>query len=126
MKTKRHGLTINIEQQEDRICLSLKVVGKLTHEDYQAISPMLDSALEGVETPNIYALINGIEFEGWDLRAAWDDFKLGLRHGREFRKIAIVGNKQWQEYSAKIGSWFTSGEVRYFEQEKEALNWLCA
>ena len=62
--------------------------------------------------------------EGWELRAAWDDFKLGLKQGSEFDKIAIFGNRQWQEYAAKIGSWFISGEVKYFEDSNKALAWL--
>jgi hypothetical protein len=35
-----------------------------------------------------------------------------------------VGNKKWQEYCAKVGSWFISGEVKYFEDTQEALMWL--
>ena len=64
--------------------------------------------------------------EGWELRAAWDDFKIGLKHGNEFKRIAIYGNKNWQEITAKIGSWFISGEVKYFDDEGDALAWLSA
>ncbi len=64
------------------------------------------------------------ELEGWEVRAAWDDFKLDMKHGKEFEKIAILGNKRWQELATKISSWFISGESKYFEDAKEALNWL--
>lgn len=124
MTIKRHGLSIGIERIDNVFFLSLKAIGKLTHEDYETIVPMIDSALEGVKDPRINALIDGTELEGWELRAAWDDLKLGLKHGRQFEKIAIVGNKKWQEYSAKMGSWFISGEVKYFETEPDALDWL--
>jgi hypothetical protein len=40
------------------------------------------------------------------------------------KKIAIYGNKNWQEISAKIGAWFISGEVKYFESEDDALAWF--
>ena len=124
MNVKRHGLSIGIERIDNAFFLSLKAIGKLTHEDYETIVPMIDSALEGVKDPRINVLIDGTELEGWELRAAWDDLKLGLKHGRQFEKIAIVGNKKWQEYSAKMGSWFISGEVKYFEIESDALEWL--
>ncbi len=65
------------------------------------------------------------ELEGWELRAAWDDFKLGLTYGNKFGKIALFGKKEWMKWASKVGSWFTSGEVKYFEDEKEALTWLC-
>lgn len=124
MKIIRHGLSIGIERVNNAFFLSLKATGKLTHEDYEKINPMIDSALEGVKDPNIKVFIDGSEFEGWVLRAAWDDFKLGLKHGNNFDKIAIFGNKKWQEYTAKVGSWFISGEVQYFEDADEALTWL--
>jgi hypothetical protein len=124
MSITRHGLSIGIERVGNEFFLSLKAIGKLTHEDYKTITPMIDSALEGVKDPKVKAFFDGTELEGWELRAAWDDFKLGLKHGGEFDKIAILGNKKWQEYTSKIGSWFVSGEVKYFEDESEALAWL--
>jgi hypothetical protein len=124
MSTTRHGLSIGIERIGSEFFLSLKATGKLTHEDYLKINPMIDSALEGVDDPEIKAYIDGSELEGWELRAACDDFQLGLKHGNEFSKIAIFGSKKWQDYTAKIGSWFISGEVKYFEDSQQALAWL--
>ena len=124
MKYSRHGLSIGIERVNGSFFLTLRAVGKLKHEDYEVINPMIDSALEGVKDPKIRALIDGSEFEGWELRAAWDDFKMGLKHGSQFEKIAIFGDSKWQEMAAKVGSWFVSGEVRYFEECDDALDWL--
>ena len=124
MSNIRHGLSIGIETVNSNIFLSLKATGKLTHEDYQTITPMLDAALNSVQDPKVKVLIDGTELEGWEARAAWDDLKLGLKHGSEFDKIAIYGNKNWQEISARIGSWFISGEVSYFENMDDALFWL--
>jgi len=124
MNTSRHGLTIGIERVNSDFFLSLKAIGKLTHDDYEIITPMIDSALGGVDQPKVRALIDGTEMEGWELRAAWDDFKLGLKHGSEFERIAIYGNKNWQEIAARIGSWFVCGDVRYFETCADAIAWL--
>lgn len=124
MKYSRHGLSIGIERVDGSFFLTLRAVGKLKHEDYEVINPMIDSALEGVKDPKIRALIDGSEFEGWELRAAWDDFRMGLKHGSQFEKIAIFGNSKWQEMAAKVGSWFVSGQVRYFEDCDDALEWL--
>jgi hypothetical protein len=126
MKATTHGLTIGIEKIGDEFYLRFKATGKLTHEDYNVITPMIDKALEGVKVPKIRALFDATELEGWDLRAAWDDFKLGLKHGNEFEKIAIYGNRNWQEVAAKVGSWFISGEAKYFESYDEAAEWLQA
>ena len=124
MAYTRHGLSIGIERINDNFFLSLKAIGKLTHQDYQVITPMIDAAMKEVPTAKIKALFDVTEMQGWELRAAWDDFKLGVNHGSEFEKIAIYGNKHWQEIIANIGSWFISGEVEFFEEHQQALAWL--
>lgn len=124
MRLETHGLFIGIERSGDEIFLSLKAIGKLTHQDYETITPMIDSALTSVTDPKVNSLIDLTELEGWEARAAWDDFKIGLKHGNEFVNIAILGNKKWQEFAVKVGSWFVSGEVKYFETRREATSWL--
>lgn len=124
MNYQRHGLSVGISRVEDKFFLTLKVQGKLTHNDYEHITPMIDSALAEVNQPKVDALIDGTELEGWEPRAAWDDFKLGLKHGSEFEKIAIYGNKKWQEFVAKIGGWFIAGEVQFFDNVDDAIAWL--
>ena len=124
MDIRRHGLSIGIERTGNNFFLSIKAQGKLTHRDYETMTPMIDSALAEVKDPKIKALFDGTELEGWEARAAWDDFKLGLKHGSEFEKIAIYGNKKWLEFTAKIGSWFISGDIKYFENEEDAISWL--
>ena len=124
MDIVRHGLSIGIERVDSQFFISLKAIGKLSHEDYKVISPMIDSALEGIKEPIVDVYIDGSEFEGWEMRAAWDDLKLGIKHRKDLNKIAIYGNKNWQEQVSKIGSWFVSGEVKFFEQSLAALTWL--
>ena len=124
MSVQRHGLTVGMERTNGEFFLSLRVCGKLTHDDYQTLVPMMESAIAGVEHPKINVFFDATELEGWEPRAAWDDMKLGLKHGREFNRIAMVGNRRWQELSTKIGSWFIGGEARYFEDEAEAMAWL--
>jgi len=124
MAIQRHGISLGIERINDDIYMTFKVIGKLTHADYETITPMLESAVSGIEHPKIKALIDCTELEGWELRAAWDDLKLGLKHGREFSKIALYGNENWQEFMTKIASWFISGDAKFFEEQTDALAWL--
>jgi hypothetical protein len=126
MKVNRHGLSIGIERINSDLFLTLKAVGTLQHSDYEVIVPMIDSALAGVEDAKVKVFFDGTELDGWEIRAAWDDLKLGIKHGSEFKKVAIFGNKRWQEMSAKVGSWFVSGDIKYFENETEAFDWLQA
>ena len=124
MSTTKHGLSVGMERVGTVCYVSIQASGLLTHEDYKVITPILESAIAGVTGPKIRVLFDASEFKGWELRAAWDDFKIGLKHGNEFSKIAIYGNQHWQEWAAKIGSWFISGEVKFFEDHGAALSWI--
>ncbi|MCU7959560.1 MAG: STAS/SEC14 domain-containing protein [gamma proteobacterium symbiont of Bathyaustriella thionipta] len=124
MSLSRHGISVGIERQENDIWMSLAVAGKLTHADYELFVPMLEEAINQVKQPQIKVLVDALEFEGWEMRAAWDDFKLGLQHGRQFSKIALLGNKPWEKFAAKLAHWFIGGEARYFENTEEAISWL--
>jgi len=124
MSITRHGISIGIERISNEFYMTFTIVGKLTHEDYEAVIPMIDSALEGVKEPKIKMLVDVTQLEGWELRAAWDDVKIGLKHGNQFERIAMIGNKQWQEWAVKVAGWFTSADVAYFEDEAEAVAWL--
>lgn len=124
MEIHKHGLTIGLERTGNEFFLSLKAQGKLTHEDYEVITPFIDSALSEVKAPQVKMFVDITELDGWEARAAWDDFKIGLKHGNEFVKVAIYGHKKWQSLAATVGSWFIAGEIKSFEKENEALDWL--
>ena len=125
MTTDKHGLAVGINRYKDTFVVVIKASGKLTHDDYKQITPWLDSTLAAITSPQVNVLFDVQELEGWELRAAWDDLKLGFRHGAEFQRIAIVGQKKWQEVAAKVGNWFVEGDMQHFDNEREALHWLC-
>lgn len=119
-----HGFSIGLERKDQFFYLSLKAIGKLTHEDYLEITPMIEGALSTVKNPLVFAFFDITELDGWEPRAAWDDFKLGLKHRNEFQKIALYGNESWQENASKFASWFISGEMKFFDDKAAALSWL--
>lgn len=119
-----HCVSIGISHVGEAFFLKISVKGTLTHDDYEKMIPMVENALFGVKDPKVKVLVDAREFEGWDMRAAWDDLKFGLKHSKEFTKLAFVGNKAWESHSIKISNWFMSGEMRYFEEIKDAVAWL--
>ena len=124
MGIRRHGISIGIERINEDFFLTFTVLGKLSHTDYEVITPMLESAIAGISQPHIKVLVDCSQFEGWELRALWDDFRLGMRHGSKMQQVAVVGSSKWMEGLTRIGNWFTSADIRYFETIKEALEWL--
>ncbi|MEX2468559.1 MAG: STAS/SEC14 domain-containing protein [Pseudohongiellaceae bacterium] len=124
MEIERHGLSVGLERTGQEFFLTITATGKLTHADYETIRPLLDNALQAVASPSIKALIDATRLEGWEARAAWDELKLDLKHGRKFEKTAIIGHARWLEIGTKVSSWFVSGEVKLFHDRNEALGWL--
>ena len=104
--------------------VTLKATGKLTHGDYEVMVPMLTQAMTAMPNIKVNMLLDATEFKGWELEAAWDDFKFGMEFKDTFLKIAIVGTETWQEYMAKMGDWFMDGEVKFFYDLSEAKGWI--
>ena len=123
MQITEHA-NIEIISRENIVDVELIVRGKLTHHDYEVMVPMIEQALNARTDAKVNMLLNAVEFEGWELEAAWDDFKFGMEHKDRLLKIAIVGTKKWQEYMAKMGKWFIDGEVKFFYNLEEAKKWL--
>ena len=109
--------------QEDNI-VAFRLSGKLSHADYQTFLPSLEKLLD--EHNHISVLLELVDFHGWDLTAAWDDFRFGIAHPDAFDRIAIVGHGKLQRWMTLMAKPFTSAGVRFFEQEQlgEAWDWL--
>lgn len=120
-----HGLSMEVKKTNaDTFFLSFTAVGMLTHEDYEKIAPELDAQLAKVKEPKINAFADISKLEGWEARAAWDDFKIGLKYDFNFEKIAIYGENNLVDLSMKIAPWFMSGEMKKFTNKDEALAWV--
>ena len=101
-----------------------KASGKLTDADYQQFIPRLDELIK--EYGKISVFLELEAFHGWEPKAAWNDFKLGLAHPNDFERIAIVGDKAWEHWIALLAKPFTHARVRYFahSDHNAAWDWL--
>lgn len=104
--------------------IGLKLHGKLHDEDYQSFVPMVDAVVAAEGKVRLFAQFE--DFHGWDLHAAWDDFRFGMRHYRDFDRVAMVGDRNWEAWMATLYKPFTRAEVRYFDasQIDEAWDWI--
>ncbi len=124
VKVYEHGFNLGIKREGDEVLLEMKIEGKLTHEDYESFIPMVEEALKGIDKPKVKAFIDATDFEGWEIRAAWDDLKFGLKHNKDFEKIAVVGHSKLLKAGINVSKWFMHGEMEYFEDETAAREWL--
>lgn len=104
--------------------VAFRLRGKLSHADYQTFLPRLESLID--EHGPLSVLLELEDFHGWDLAAAWDDFRFGMAHPNDFARIAMVGHGHLQHWMARMAKPFVHGEVRFFEREDldAAWDWL--
>ena len=109
-----------IPQSSEKI-LGFKLSGKLHDEDYKNFVPVIDAAL--AKQGAIRLLAQFTDFHGWDLRALWDDIKFSTTHYTKVERIALVGDKAWEKWMAKVCKPFTLAKVRYFDTAETAAAW---
>jgi len=115
---------ILISSENDSNLIYLKIIGKLTDTDFKEIIPAFEQKLDSFNELNIF--VDLIELEGWEWRAAWDDFALGIKYWKNLKKISILGDKRWIKLSVTVSHKLIPAEVRFFDsfRKKEALDWL--
>jgi hypothetical protein len=104
--------------------LAFKLSGKLHDEDYKRFVPMIDAAI--AQEGKVGLLAQFHDFHGWDLHALWDDIKFATTHCTRIERIALVGDKKWEQWMAGVCKPFTLAKVRYFDvsDTEAAKAWL--
>ncbi len=101
--------------------VGVKLIGKLHHEDYRRFVPMIESILTAEGKVRLFVLFE--EFQGWDMHAAWDDFKFALQHYSDFERIVMVGERRWEKWMASVCKPFTKAKVKYFDRSEVDAAW---
>ena len=101
--------------------LGFKMSGKLHDEDYKTFVPVIDAAV--AKEGKVRLLAQFHDFHGWDLHALWDDVKFATTHCTKIDRIALVGDRKWEEWMAKVCKPFTLAKIRYFDAADVGAAW---
>ena len=106
--------------------LAIRLSGKLVAADYEEFVPKVDAIVK--QKGSIRILMTMHDFHGWELAAAWEDTKFGMRHFRDIERLAMVGETKWQHGMAVFCKPFTMAKIRYFDADAaaEAESWIKA
>lgn len=115
---------IQILETRTNNLIALKLEGEISKNDVEKIHPLLHEITEKGEKANFYFEMH--DFHGYNLQGLWADLKVDASHLADYGKMAIVGEKKWQEWASKLTDFFTNSEVKYFDlaQKKEAMEWI--
>ncbi|WP_417614863.1 STAS/SEC14 domain-containing protein [Oceanisphaera sp.] len=121
-----HGLSVEMSKQENHtLWLTIKIYGDIAYDDFREMEQQLEQALASMDSPRIKALVDMIDFNGWEAKALWEDIQFTRKHGDEFSKLAIVGIDLKEKLMAMVVDWFLlSSQVQYFEHLQDAKAWL--
>lgn len=115
---------IKLTQDPKTPLLEVQLSGKLHDADYKEFVPAVDAAVAA--HGKVRMLVRLHDFHGWDLHALWDDTKFAATHCNAIERLAIVGEKKWEEWMAKVCKPFTRAKVKYFDAVElaSAGEWL--
>lgn len=117
-------MPVNLIQKKDGKILEVHVSGKLVREDYRRFVPMFEQLLQS--HGKLRLLFEMSDFHGWDVEALWDDLKFDVKHFNDIERVAMVGERKWQQWMAAFCQPFTAAKVRYFDKADalQAAAWL--
>ncbi|MGK7956887.1 MAG: STAS/SEC14 domain-containing protein [Crocosphaera sp.] len=117
---------VNFLKVKNDVVLALEAEGKVTEDDYQSIIiPAIESKLRQYNKIRVlYEL--GNHFSGFNIKAVWEDLKLGLTHWSDFEKIALVSDIKWIVIVTKLFGLILPYPVEVFHnnQLSQAQEWV--
>jgi hypothetical protein len=115
---------IEVIQTDVPKTIGFKLSGKLHDDDYKTFVPAIETILAAEGRVRLFVQFE--DFHGWDLHAMWDDTKFAFKHYSDIDRVALVGDRRWEEWMAQVCKPFTKAKVRYFDvfQIEDAWAWL--
>jgi hypothetical protein len=108
--------------------LGVRAGRKLTEEDYESrLLPRLEALIEHFGSVRVLFYMDET-FRGWNLKAAWANTALDVRHRTDLERIAVVGAPVWEAWCLRLAGLLMPGEIRTFrpDQLQQAWDWLRA
>jgi hypothetical protein len=93
--------------------LAFKMSGLLHDADYKTFVPLVDAMI--ARDGHVRLLAQFEDFRGWDAHALWDDIKFSTTHCTKMERIALVGDRRWEAFMAKVCKPFTMAKIQYFD-----------
>jgi hypothetical protein len=117
-------MPIEIKEENGGKLVAVQVTGMLVNADYERCVPEFDRLIR--EHGKLSLLFELSGFHGWEAGALWDEIKLDFRHFADIERIAVVGDKRWEQDMVTCFRPFTKATIRYLDQSNaaEARRWL--
>lgn len=118
------GVELRLEKRADHKVVVAHASGKLTKEDYELFLPEVERLIK--EEGKIRLVFEMRDFHGWGPAGLWEDIKFDFKHFADIERLAMVGEKKWDEWMDKFCQPFIKAKTHYYDQsqEKDARDWI--
>ncbi|MCB2141474.1 STAS/SEC14 domain-containing protein [bacterium] len=115
---------LTMSEANDNHVVIMHVSDRLTKSDIEKALPELDKQLATHDKLRFFIKLEDVT--GIDLEALWEDLKYDARHGHQYGKTAIVGDRRWEELATRISNLIFSAPVKFFNKthEEQAWQWI--
>jgi len=102
--------------------LGFKMIGDVTKVDYKTLDPAVEAAVKQYGSVNL--LFDLTDFH-WEKATAWgSDLDFGHTYKDKIDKMAMVSHAKWVKHLAKLAEPFYAKEIKTFETDDDAWDWL--
>lgn len=112
-----------LDQSSGRV-LGFRIEGTVDKSDYALLVPAVEELVNQQGTISLLLDLTGFK---WEKVSAWGaDMSFGHEFRKKIDRMAIVGDKKWEQWLAKLASPFYADEARFFQSEDidSAWDWL--
>jgi hypothetical protein len=101
--------------------LGLRISGDVTAMDYEAMTREVQALVDRHGEVNLLLDLGDFKLEGRD---AWKaDLAFGQAYRKKISRLAIVGDKTWQQFVAKVAEPFFARESKFFTTNDRDAAW---
>ena len=117
-------MSIKLNEENGGKVLVVHVSDKLVKADYEHFVPEFERLIR--QHGKLSVLFDMTGFHGWEVAAMWEDTKFAIKHCADIDRMAVVGEKRWQQGMATFCKPFTKAAIQYFDHAEaaEARKWL--
>jgi len=101
--------------------VAVRTSGKLTRDDLHQLLPEVEARIKQHGKVRFYWEMEA--FDGWEPLSFVQDRLFDVKHATDFEKIAIVGDKKWQEQLSNLMKPFTKAPLKYFDEDQKEAAW---
>ncbi len=106
--------------------LGFMAKGEVTGDDYESVMiPAVEEMLTRQKKLRLLYCL-GEDFSGFEMKAMWDDARIGMRHFTAWERVAVVTEVEWIRTAMKVFGFVMPGQVCVFSNNElaKARQWL--